>query len=152
MGDVYFYHLTESPLETALRMLLPRALGQGWRIEVRGRDRSLMEALDRALWDGPEEGFLPHGLAGGPHDRLQPVLLTSGPQATNRPDCVMAIDGAEVTSEEATALSRLCILFDGIDPAAVERGRHQWRQLTQAGLVAQYWAQEAGKWQKKATS
>ena len=152
MGDVLFYHLTESPLEAALRMLLPRALSQGWRIELRGRDAQAMAALDRALWDGPEEGFLPHGLAGGRHDRLQPVLLTAGEPAANRPDCVMAVDGAEITVAEAGTLARTCLLFDGVDPAAVERARHQWRQLTGAGLVAQYWAQDGGRWQNKATS
>ncbi|GGL74297.1 DNA polymerase III subunit chi [Wenxinia marina] len=150
MGAAYFYHLTESPLEAALLTLLPRALGQGWRVEVRGRDEGMMERLDRALWTGPEESFLPHGLAGGPHDALQPVLLTSGGAAANRPACVMAVDGADVTAEEGAALERVCVLFDGIEPAAVERARHQWRELTGGGLEGQYWAQEAGKWTRKA--
>ena len=34
MGAVYFYHLTDSPLETTLPGLLDRARGQGWRVLV----------------------------------------------------------------------------------------------------------------------
>ncbi|MEM7720517.1 MAG: DNA polymerase III subunit chi, partial [Pseudomonadota bacterium] len=30
--------------------------------------------------------------------------------------------------------------------------RTQWRSLTEAGITAQYWAEEAGRWVKKAES
>jgi DNA polymerase-3 subunit chi len=152
MGAVYFYHLTDSPPEAALRMLLPRALGQGWRVEVRGREAEPMARLDAALWEGPEDGFLPHGLAGGPHDALQPVLLTHGQEAANAPTCVMTVGGAEVAAEEVAACERVCVLFDGHDGAAVEAARGQWKALTGAGCTAQYWAQDGGRWVKKAES
>ena len=149
MGAAYFYHLTEASAENALAMLLPRAAQAGWRVEIRGRDAARMEALDRALWDGAPESFLAHGLAGGPHDAYQPVLLTVG-QGAGEVACVMTLDGAEISSEEAGRLERSCILFDGHDPDAVERARGQWRALTKAGIVAQYWAQDGGTWQRKA--
>lgn len=149
MGAAYFYHLTERPLEATLPVLLTKALEAGWRVEVRGRDAAMLDRLDRVLWQG--EGFLPHGLAGGMHDALQPVLLTAG-QGGNGASCVMAVDGAEVTAEETGALQRVCILFDGGDAAAVEGARGQWRRLTEAGVAAQYWAEEDGRWVKKAES
>lgn len=152
MGAVYFYHLTRRPLEAALPVLLDRALQQGWRVALRGTDPARMDWLDRRLWLGPEEQFLPHGLAGGPHDSLQPVLLTTGPEAPNGAACLMAVDGAEVTPEEARAAERVCILFDGADPAAVEHTRAQWRALTAAGIQAQYWSEESGRWEKTAES
>lgn len=150
MGAAYFYHLTQKPLEATLPMLLGKALGAGWRVAVRGTDAARMDWLDQKLWLGSEDGFLPHGLAGGPHDAAQPVLLTVGGQAANDPQCLMTVDGAEVAPEEVQALERVCVLFDGNDPAAVDVARGQWRSLTAAGCSAQYWSEESGRWEKKA--
>ena len=150
MGAAYFYHLTRRPLEETLPVLLEKARGAGWRIAVRGRDPERMAWLDDRLWQGPEESFPAHGLAGGPHDARQPVLLTAGPEAANAPDCVMAVDGAAVSAEEVQALQRVCILFDGTDPEAVQHARTQWKSLTDAGCSAQYWSEESGRWEKKA--
>ena len=97
----------------------------------------------------PEEEFLPHGLAGGTHDAMQPVLLTTGP-AANEPQCEMCVDGAQISAEEVNALERVCILFDGTDEMAVQGARVQWKTLTDAGCAAQYWSEETGKWEKKA--
>ncbi|MEX0337593.1 MAG: DNA polymerase III subunit chi [Arenibacterium sp.] len=152
MGEAYFYHLTRGPLEQTLPILLGKARSAGWRITVRGRDRSHMEWLDEKLWLGADDGFLPHGLEGGAHDREQPILLTTGEGGANKPDCLMAVEGAAVDAEEVTKLARVCILFDGNDPSAVQGARDQWKALTAAGCAAQYWSEESGRWQKKAES
>ncbi|CUH80153.1 DNA polymerase III subunit chi [Tropicibacter naphthalenivorans] len=149
MGAAFFYHLTERPLEATLPVLLEKSMQAGWRVAVRGVDPGRLEWLDQRLWLGPEEAFLPHGMAGGPHDALQPVLLTTG-AAGNNPACLMSVDGAEVTPEEVQALERVCILFDGHDPEAVQAARVQWKALTGAGCSAQYWSEETGRWEKKA--
>ncbi|WP_152462407.1 DNA polymerase III subunit chi [Roseivivax sp. THAF30] len=150
MGAAYFYHLTRRPLEETLPMLIGKARQAGWRVAVRGRDSARLDWLDQKLWLGPEDGFLPHGRAGGAHDARQPVLLTTGQQAANDPACVMTIDGAEVSAEEVAALERTCVLFDGNDPAAVQTARVQWKALTDKGCAAQYWSEESGRWEKKA--
>jgi len=150
MGAAYFYHLTQRPLEVTLPLLLGKALQAGWRVAVRGRDPGRMTWLDQKLWLGPEDGFLPHGLAGGPHDADQPVLLTTGAEQPNGAMCVMAVDGAEVAPDEVQALERVCILFDGNDADAVTIARGQWKALTAAGCSAQYWSEASGKWEKKA--
>ncbi|WP_425039679.1 DNA polymerase III subunit chi [Primorskyibacter sp. S187A] len=150
MGAVYFYHLTQKPLEATLPMLLEKSLAAGWRVVVRGTDGARLGRLDEALWLGPEEGFLPHGRSGGPHDAHQPILLSTDHTNRNAASCVMAVDGAELEADEVKALERACILFDGNDPAAVEAARGQWRTLTGAGVSAQYWSEESGRWQKKA--
>ena len=141
-----FYHMTRRPLEEVLPALLDRALGAGMRVVVRGTDPDRMDRLDRLLWQGEDESFLPHGLAGGPHDALQPVLLTTGPAIPEAAACLMAVDGAEVRPDEAARLDRACILFDGGDAGAVEKARAQWRALTAAGIPAQYWSEESGPW------
>ena len=150
MGAVYFYHLTRQPLEVVLPTLLEKSLAAGWSCAVRGVDAKRLEWLDEKLWLGRDEGFLPHGLAGGEHDAVQPVLLTVDPVAANNPTAVLAIDGAEVTPEEVAPLERVSILFDGNDDAALARAREQWKALTEAGCAAQYWSQESGHWEKKA--
>lgn len=148
MGNALFYHLTRSPAEQLLPVLIGKSLAAGWRVELRGTDADRLDWLDRQLWQG--DGFLPHGLAGGPHDDQQPVLLTMpGQTAANGATCLMALDGVEVGAAELPALNRACIIFDGGDSAAVGRARDQWRSLTGAGVTAEYWSEELGRWERK---
>ncbi|VDS09110.1 DNA polymerase III subunit chi [Paracoccus haematequi] len=153
MGNALFYHLTRSPAESLLPVLIGKSLAAGWHVELRGTDPARMERLDLHLWQG--DGFLPHGLAGGPHDARQPVLLTvagqmaAGQAAANGPACLMALDGAEVAPTELAGLERACIIFDGGDAAATARARDQWRALTGAGVAAEYWSEESGRWERK---
>ena len=93
MGKALFYHLTRSPAEALLPVLLTKALSAGWRVELSAPDPDRLDRLDQQLWQG--DGFLPHGLSGGPHDARQPILLTLPDQpAANDPSCLMALDGA----------------------------------------------------------
>ncbi len=149
MGAALFYHLTRSAPEMLLPVLIGKSLEAGWRVELRGDRRETLEALDQRLWQG--DGFQPHGLAGGPHDARQPVLLTvAGTEAaTNLPACLITVHGADLSPEDCAALQRCCILFDGNDPAALERARSQWRALTAAGVEAQYWSEASGRWERK---
>jgi len=149
VGAVYFYHLTDTPLEATLPMLLSKARGAGWRVLVRGTEPALLERLDAQLWQGAVDDFMPHGLAGGPHDADQPILLGANVSADGF-GCVISVGGADVSAAEVTATERTCILFDGHDGDALSHARGQWKALTGAGVQAQYWAQEDGRWLKKA--
>ncbi len=146
MGAAYFYHLTDTPLERTLPMLLGKCRDAGWRVAVRGADAALLERLDATLWN---DGFLPHGMAGGPHDAEQPVLLGVDVAAEGFA-CLMSVGGADVTSAEVGTLERTCVLFDGHDEAALNHARGQWKALTSQGCKAQYWAQDDGRWVMKA--
>lgn len=147
MGTAIFYHLTRSTPGDTLATILPRALAQGWAVMVRGTDRRVLERLDLRLWQEPEDSFLPHGLEGGPQDAAQPVLLGQGP-AVNGARGVALIDGATPLPGEE-AMERLWLLFDGADEAAVAAARGLWTRLTGAGMAAQYWSEESGRWQMK---
>lgn len=129
-------------------MLLDKALQAGWRVELRATSKDRLDWLDQQLWLGPEDGFLPHGKAGGPQDADQPILLTLAP--VDGRDCLMGIDGAQISAQEVQALQRVCILFDGNDASALQTARGQWKALTAAGCAAQYWSEESGRWEKKA--
>lgn len=148
MATAVFYHMIHAGLEETLAMILTRAVGQGWRVMVRARDRGMLEHLDRQLWLGAEDGFLAHGLQGGPHDALQPVLLGEGPIG-NAAQGLMLLGGAGAEEAEVAALERVWVLFDGSDGAAVARAREAWVTFTAWGLGAQYWSDEGGRWEKK---
>lgn len=148
MGVVMFYHLTRSSVDETLMQLLPRAMGQGWRVMIRGTDPAALARLDAQLWLGGEDAFLPHGLQGGPHDADQPVLIGQGAIA-NDAKGLFLLDGAETSAVEARGLERVWLLFDGGDGEALARARTQWKALTEAGVAAQYWSEESGRWEKK---
>ncbi len=152
MGEAYFYHLTRAELEPTLTTLVEKSRAAGWHVAVRMHSEALMARLDDILWLRPEEGFLPHGRADQPGAKTQPILLTTEPHQPNGAQCVLSLEGAEIGAEEVTALDRAMILFDGHDPAAVERARAQWRALTGAGCAAKYWSDASGKWEMKAES
>ncbi len=153
MASAYFYHLTYSSLAQTIGLLAPKALSAGWRVEVRGRLSSTLKQLDDALWQ--KDDFLPHAISGGKFDADQPILLTDKPSASgseNKAECLMGIEGVEIALEEIPHYKRVCILFDGHDPDAVSLARQQWKNISSAGIHAQYWAQSEGTWVQKASA
>lgn len=151
MGAVYFYQLSHGSVEDTLRTLIGRSLDQGWRVMLRSPDRAALERLDERLWLEPEDGFLPHGMEGGPQDAAQPVLLGQGPVA-NAAQAVLLFGGARVDLAEAAITERTCLLFEEDDQALVQAARAEWKSVAAAGLVAAYWSDVSGRWEKKAES
>jgi DNA polymerase-3 subunit chi len=152
MGTVMFFQLLQSAPADTLMINAHRALGQGWRVMVRGTDTAALDRLDATLWlKGGDESFLPHGLEGGPHDADQPVLLGLG-QPVNGATVLALVDGAMATDAEITAMERVWVLFDGNDSDRLQAARGQWKAMTTAGHAAQYWSEESGRWEKKAES
>jgi len=149
MSEVYFYHLTRTPLEMTLPELLEKSRARGWTVLLRASTGQRLKWLDERLWTGPEASFEPHGLAGGPQDADQPVLLTLGHDCPNRAGILIAVDGAQVWVDEVARYQRVCIVFDGNDDASLTVARGQWKDLTDAGCPARYWSQESGSWAEK---
>lgn len=147
MAEVRFYHLTERPLEAVLPVMLERSLERGWRVVVRGTEPTRIAALDTQLWTYRDDSFLPHGAAGD--GAAQPIWLTSGNEAPNDPNTLMLIDSADADKDEIARMEMTAILFDGLDPAALDHARGQWRTIKASGIKAVYWAQENGSWVKK---
>lgn len=149
MGDVYFYHLTQRTLEDTVAMLAEKSLQAGWKVAIRGADAARLDWLDEKLWLLDDASFLPHGRAGEAHDALQPILLTED-ALPNDPACLMSIDGAPVGPEDVAQMTRVCVIFDGRNDDAVAHARVQWKEVVATGASAQYWAEENGRWEKKA--
>jgi DNA polymerase-3 subunit chi len=147
--DVLFYHLETQPLERVVPVLLEKTLERGWRAVVEVGSGERAELLDRALWVFRDDGFLPHGLAGGEFDADQPVLLTTGPENGNGAEVRFFADRAVPQSTEG--YQRVDYLFSGRDPDAVVEAREAWKSLrTVPDNALTYWQQdESGRWIKR---
>lgn len=149
MSEIGFYHLTRTRLDQALPKLLGRVLGSGGRAFVLCGDGERAKALDAALWTVPDPDWLPHGMAGGQDDALQPILIGTADVAPgNGARFLFLVDGAD--SARLDAYDRVLDLFDGADDAAVAAARRRWSAAKAAGHALAYWQQGAGGWEKKA--
>jgi DNA polymerase-3 subunit chi len=147
---VRFYHLSGAPLERSLPEMLERSLARGWRVIVRCGSEPGMAKLDAQLWTYRDDAFLPHGTAAGGHPERQPVYLTLGAENPNDATVLMLVDGARAAPDEMAEFDLTCLVFDGADSRTLETARDDWRAVRAAGLSAVYWAQENGRWVKKA--
>ena len=150
MTEVYFYHLTSSPLEQALSNLLEKVRANKWRALIRSTNISCLDRLDAHLWQYGEDNFLAHGKSGGDYDMDQPILLTTDFDKTNNAEILFLTDQARTDPTEVAKFTRVCLIFDGMDSEELNSARIEWKKLSQAGIPAQYWAQDDGRWIKKA--
>ena len=150
MSEVLFYHLSETPLENSLPEMLERSLARGWRAILRAGSEAELVRLDAYLWSYRDEAFLPHGRGEDGTAARQPVYLTCGAENPNGATVLMLVGGARVIAAEIAAFARTCLIFDGGDAAMRDAARADWRIVTDSGLPAKYWAQEAGRWVQRA--
>jgi DNA polymerase-3 subunit chi len=101
-------------------------------------DDPVLQALDRALWLGPEREFLPHARVGEAPAavlRRSPVWLAPDVVAAQAagvacPAVAVGVDAVwpeGAALEQALAPLQRVIQVVGADPQAVARGRVQWR-------------------------
>lgn len=146
--DIGFYHCTRMPADAVAVRLAEKALGQGRRLLVFGQ-RMRLEQLDKLMWTYADHSFLPHALAGGPHDADQPILLSESVEPANGAKLLLSLEaGVPATLE---SFDRLLNLFEDGTPAHA-RARADWKALAgRDGLTRSYWQQtERGGWQKQA--
>ena len=144
--QVDFYQLAGTPPEQVIASLAGKIVEGDGRLLVVAEDEAFLARLDRILWDQGSTSFLPHGLAGGADDARQPILLSTSPDAPNQARNMLIADGA--WREAALTYDRSFYLFDD---ATLEGARLAWKLLSgREGVERRYWAQEAGKWVKKA--
>jgi DNA polymerase-3 subunit chi len=142
---VDFYQLGTAQAGSVIAAIAGRLLSEGQRLLVVASDEAMLVRLDRQLWDQDSTSFLPHGLAGGPDDAAQPILLSTGADAPNLARNILIADGE--WRESALAYDRAFYLFD---EATLEGARLSWKLLAgRNGVERNYWALEGGKWMKK---
>jgi DNA polymerase III subunit chi len=143
---VDFYQLGASPVEKVVASLGEKLLRSGERLLVVADDDARLARLDRMLWDMGETAFLPHGVAGGPADSRQPILLSKSLDSANRASNILIADGH--WRDSALAFARAFYLFD---TDRREDARGAWRSLAGRDEVERhYFAQEDGRWTEKA--
>ena len=143
--QVDFYQLAGTPPEQVIASIAERVLDLDGRLLVVAEDEAFLARLDRLLWDQGPASFVPHGLAGGPDDSRQPILLSTSPDAPNQARNMLIADGG--WREAALTYDRSFYLFDD---ATLEEARLAWKLLAgRDGIERRYWARENGKWVKK---
>ena len=141
-----FYQLAGTPPEQVIASISEKLLTEGGRLLIVAEEEGLLARLDRTLWDQKPTSFLPHGLAGGADDARQPILLSTSPDAPNLARNMLIADGE--WREAALTYDRAFYLFD---VNTLDGARLAWKLLAgREGVERRYWANEGGKWVKKA--
>jgi DNA polymerase-3 subunit chi len=142
---VDFYQLGAAQLDGVIAAIAGKLLGEGQRLLVVAAEEGLITRLDRQLWDQGAASFLPHAMAGGADDTVQPILLSTGTDAPNLARNILIADGE--WREAALAYDRAFYLFDAV---TLDAARLAWKLLAgREGVERNYWALEEGKWVKK---
>jgi len=143
---VDFYQLGAIPAESVIAALGLKLIEENQRLLVVAGDEAWLARLDRLLWDQGATSFVPHALAGGSDDTAQPILLSQGTDAPNLARNLLIADGE--WREAALGYDRAFYLFD---EGRLEPARLAWKLLAgRDGVERNYWANDGGKWVKKA--
>ena len=149
MADIRFYHLQKSSIESALPLILEKALERGMRTHIRVPDKAAAKRLDGALWTYKDSGFLPHGIEGDPELSDQPIVITDEQDNINKADMIVLTQGC--TEDNLDAYNLCCEMLNGGNQDEIDAARARWKVYKDKGYNVTYWAQDdAGRWHQKA--
>jgi len=141
-----FWQLSRDPIERVVALIAERTRGADETLLVVAADEGQRAAISRALWEARPEAFLANGEASAPHAERQPILLSSECDPVNGARYAVLADG--LWRSEAEPFERVFLLFGD---AGTEAARATWRQFDgREDVTRSYYAQEDGKWVKKA--
>jgi DNA polymerase III subunit chi len=153
MSEILFYHLERRSLDDVLPGLIEKTLERGWRALIRTDSAERADAVDTLLWTYDDQSFLPHAQLGDGDPARQPVLVTVEEGNPNAANVLFLVGGAATPAWDSVAakeLTRIVLMFDGRDPAAVETARAAWKEAKAAGHDVTYWKESpTGKWEKQ---
>ncbi len=148
MGEFRFHHLERRRVDQALPRLVERLYAEGRRVVLRASSREMVEALNAALWNYDDAGFLPHGAAGDGEPAEQPVFLTDRVENPNQASALILLAGAETSPDDAD-FDPVLRVFDGRDEEAIGEARREWKRLKDAGCSLSYWREDdSGGWER----
>lgn len=140
--QVDFYQLGEASVASVAAAIAGRLLAEDGRLLIVAAEEAALARLDRLLWDEEPTSFLAHGLAGGPDDPRQPILLSTTPDAPNLARNLLIADGE--WREAALTFDRAFYLFD---EATLTGARLAWKFLAgREGVERRYWARQDERW------
>jgi DNA polymerase-3 subunit chi len=138
-----FWQYSQGPVERIVALIAGRVCEGGERLLVVDADPVRRKATAQALWDAKPEAFLANG---EDHPARQPILLSGECAAPNGAKVAVLADGD--WRDDGERFDRTILLFG---EAQVEAARTVWRRFDGRDDVSRgYFAQEGGKWVKKA--
>lgn len=144
--QVDFWQLSRDPVERVVALIAERTRGAGHRLLVVAEEQAQRAALSRALWESMPTSFLANGEASAPHADRQLILLSADCAAPNDARYAVLADGT--WRDEAESFERVFLLFG---EASIEGARAVWRRFDgREDVERSYYAQEDGKWVRKA--
>ncbi|WP_268739629.1 DNA polymerase III subunit chi [Novosphingobium organovorum] len=142
-----FYQLSRDPAHGVVPLLARKSLEAGERVLVVAETEPQRAAIARGLWTQGATSFLANGEASDPHPDRQPILLSDRPEPANGAKFLFLADGH--WREGETAFERVFYLFDS---ETLAEARQVWKDLRgREGVTKEYWAQEDGRWMRKAS-
>jgi DNA polymerase-3 subunit chi len=151
MTETLFYHLERRSLEEVLPGLVEKSLARGWKALIRADSATRADVIDTLLWTYDDQSFLPHAQLGDGEARRQPVLITTEEGNPNAARIAFYVGGTRPADWGGlNALSRIVLLFDGRDAAALAAARTAWKDAKAAGHDVTYWKETpSGKFEKQ---
>jgi DNA polymerase-3 subunit chi len=141
-----FWQLSRDPVERVVALIAERTRGAGEKLLVVAESEAQRGAIGRALWEAKPESFLANGDAAAPHAERQPILLSNECRPVNGARYAVLADGT--WRDAAEQFERAFLLFG---EEGIEAARATWRQFDgRENVERSYYAQEDGKWVKKA--
>jgi DNA polymerase-3 subunit chi len=141
-----FWQLSRDPVERVVALIAERTRAAGEKLLVVDGDGARRTRTGRALWETTPESFLANGDASEPHAARQPILLSDACAPLNGARYAVFADGR--WRDEGAGFERTILLFD---ETGAEAARSVWRQFDgREDVTRSYFAQEDGKWVKKA--
>lgn len=149
MNDIRFYHLQRQSLEEALPKLMVKVAEAGLRAVIKGPDTSVIDILDKALWEFDPESFLPHDKEGCDHPEEQQFYLTTQDENPNQATVLVLVNAAKHAAFDQ--YDRCLYMFDGRNEETVAAARVDWKLWNDKDYSMSYWQQkEMGGWEQKA--
>lgn len=151
MTETLFYHLERRSLDDVLPGIIEKTLERGWRAVIRADSSERADAIDNLLWTYNDQTFLAHAQSGDGDAKRQPVLITVEDENPNAANVLFCVGGSAPASWAAlNDLTRIVLMFDGRDEAALARARAAWKDAKAAGHEVTYWKESAsGKFEKQ---
>jgi DNA polymerase-3 subunit chi len=151
MTETLFYHLERRSLDEVLPGLVEKSRQRGWKALIRADTADRADAIDTLLWTYDDQSFLPHAQLGDGEPARQPVLITVEEGNPNSAEIVFYVGGAAPGDWAGLGgLSRIVMLFDGRDEAALASARAAWKDAKGAGHDVTYWKENpSGKFEKQ---
>ena len=150
MAETLFYHLERRALDDVLPGLVQKSLERGWRALICADSAERAEAIDTLLWTFDDQSFLPHAQRGDGDTTRQPVLVGVETANDNGAQILFCVGGVAPDWNAVAALSRIVLMFDGRDEAALAQARSAWKDAKAAGHDVTYWKESpSGKFEKQ---